>query len=70
MTFGLKNAPATFQRMVQEIFNKYLTSFMRVFLDDFSVFGKEDEHIEHLQSVYKNAELLDLATTHTSMFFV
>ena len=40
MTFGLKNAPATFQRMVQEIFNEYLTTFMRVFLDDFSVLEK------------------------------
>ena len=49
MTFGLKNALVTFQRMVQEIFSKYLTSFMRVFLDDFSVFVKEHEHIEHLR---------------------
>ena len=39
MAFGLKNAPAMFQRMVQEIFEDYLLIFMQVFLDDFSVFG-------------------------------
>jgi hypothetical protein len=45
MTFGLKNALATFQRMVQEIFKDYLTSFMRDFLDDFSVFGDKADHL-------------------------
>ena len=48
MMFGLKNAPATFQRMVQEIFYEYLTTFMRVFVDDFSVFGKQAEHLHQL----------------------
>ena len=35
--------------MVQEIFRDYLTSFMRVFLDDFSVFGQKAKHLEHLR---------------------
>jgi len=35
--------------MVQEIFSKYLTSFMRVFLNNFTIFGREDEHIEQLR---------------------
>ena len=48
MMFGLKNAPATFQRMVQEIFYEYLTTFMRVFVDDFSVFGKKADHLHQL----------------------
>jgi len=48
MTFGLKNVPTTFQRMVHEIFNQYLTSYMRLFLDYFSVFGKREEHMEKL----------------------
>ena len=35
--FGLKIAPATFQRVIQEIFAKYIPTFMQVFLDDFVV---------------------------------
>ena len=31
MTFGLKNAPPTFQKWVQEVFEPFLTTFMRVF---------------------------------------
>ena len=49
MAFGLKNAPATFQRMVQEIFEDYLLIFMQVFLDDFSGFGSRELHLEHLE---------------------
>lgn len=49
MMFGLKNAPATFQRMVQEIFNDYLTNFMKVFVDNFSVAGDKAKHLFHLR---------------------
>lgn len=48
MTFRLKNAPATFQRMVQGIFDEYLTTFMQVFLYDFSVFEHKSMHLEYL----------------------
>lgn len=40
MTFGFKNAPSTFPKWVQEVFAPFLSTFMRVFLDDFSVFGR------------------------------
>ena len=35
MMFGLKMAPATFQRIITEIFHDYIPAFMQVFLDDF-----------------------------------
>jgi hypothetical protein len=47
-TLILKNAPTTFQRMVQEILYAYLASFMGVFFNDFIVFKRKDEHLEHL----------------------
>ncbi|MCO5555051.1 hypothetical protein L7F22_008591 [Adiantum nelumboides] len=53
MTFGLKNAPPTFQKAVQHVFSKILTTFMRVFLDDFSVFGKKQEHLGHLRLCFE-----------------
>ena len=37
MMFGLKMAPTTFQRVIQEIFNDYIPAFMQVFLEDFVV---------------------------------
>lgn len=48
MNFGLKNAPATFQWMVIEIFEEFLQSFMRVFINEFSIFGDKSMHLEHV----------------------
>lgn len=48
MWFGLHNAPSTFQCTVQEIFGLYLTEFMRIFLDDLSVFGRMILHLGQL----------------------
>ena len=39
MMFGLKTPPATFQRVIQEIFADYIPAFMHVFLDDFDVYN-------------------------------
>ncbi|MCO5613470.1 hypothetical protein L7F22_067747 [Adiantum nelumboides] len=53
MTFGLKNAPPTFQNIVHLVFVEFLTTFKRVFLDDFSVFGKKQEHLQHLKLCFQ-----------------
>ncbi|GJV37526.1 reverse transcriptase domain-containing protein [Tanacetum coccineum] len=39
MSFGLCNAPATFQRCMTAIFHDMVEDFMEVFMDDFPVFG-------------------------------
>ena len=39
MSFGLMSAPSTFQRATMEIFAEYLDKFMKMFLDDFSIYG-------------------------------
>ena len=47
--FGLKTAPTTFQRVIQEIFGDYIPAFMKLFLDDFVVYSQKSELFEHLQ---------------------
>ena len=49
MPFGLMCEPATFQRGMMMIFVEYLDKFMKVFLDDFIVYGNKEDHIEHLE---------------------
>ena len=49
MMFGLKTAPTTFQRVIQEIFGEYIPTFMQVFLNDFVVYSRKSEHFEHLR---------------------
>jgi hypothetical protein len=49
MMFGLKTAPATFQRIIMEIFEEYIPGFMQVFLDDFAIFGTQKAHLQHVE---------------------
>ena len=39
MAFGLCNAPATFQRCMMSIFQDYVENIIKVFMDDFTVYG-------------------------------
>jgi hypothetical protein len=59
MTFGLTNAPATFQAAMNSMFRPYLGQFCLVYLDDVLIFSKTaEEHMTHLKLV------LDLLRQH------
>jgi hypothetical protein len=52
LAFGLTNAPATFQAVMNRIFAPYLGRFVVVFLDDITVFScSAAEHDQHLRTV-------------------
>ncbi|MBW0572050.1 hypothetical protein O181_111765, partial [Austropuccinia psidii MF-1] len=52
MPFGLNNAPASFQNLVNDIFHDLLDIYAVVYLDDIIVFSKsEEEHVTHVSTV-------------------
>ena len=52
MPFGLCNAPATFQRIMNTILRDGLDRFVLVFLDDILIFSRtQEEHALHIRSV-------------------
>ena len=54
MSFGLCNAPATFQRCMMAIFTDMVEDIMEVFMDDFSVVGDSfDDCLKNLKRVLK-----------------
>ena len=55
MPFGLKNAPATFQSCMNNIFHKQIHKFVLVFFDNIIIYSKTwKEHLHHLEEVLKN----------------
>ena len=54
MPFGLKNAGATYQRLVNKMFQKQIMTFMEVYIDDMLVKSiKSKLHITHLAEVFQ-----------------
>jgi len=53
MTFGLSNAPATFQRVMNYIFFDLINDCVQIYLDDIIIYSDNIEnHIIHMSKVF------------------
>lgn len=61
MPFGLKNAPSSFQRLINSILRQYMNKICVVYLDDILIFSSSlEEHVNHINKIFialRNANL-------------
>lgn len=61
MPFGLCNAPASFQTMINDTLRPFLDHFVVVYLDDICIYSKnEEEHVRHVTQVLETLAQHDL----------
>ena len=71
MTFGLCNAPTTFQRCMMSIFSDLVEEVMEIFMDDFSVYGSSFEDcLKNLETVLQRCQDKNLALNWEKCHFM
>nr|GFA50964.1 reverse transcriptase domain-containing protein [Tanacetum cinerariifolium] len=71
MSFGLCNAPGTFQRCMMAIFHDMIEQTMEVFMDDFLVFGNSfSTRLTNLEKMLKRCEDSKLALNWEKSHFM
>lgn len=61
LPFGLKNAPAIFQRMIDDVLKEYIGKICFVYIDDIIVFGKtEEEHLRNVDTIFERLNQANL----------
>ena len=71
MSFGLCNAPATFQRCMMSIFIDMGKKYLEVFMDDFSVFvDTYDDCLANLAKILRRCEETNLVLNWEKCHFM
>jgi hypothetical protein len=61
MPFGLKTAPATFQRLMNYVLREYINKICLVYLDDIIIFSTSlDEHLDSLTKIFDRLKQVNL----------
>jgi Reverse transcriptase (RNA-dependent DNA polymerase) len=70
MLFGLTNALALYQSLINNIFRKYLDDFVIVYLNDIFIYSKtKKKHIKYVTAVLKVLEKADIRINNAKNIF-
>ncbi|KAH9319034.1 hypothetical protein KI387_020803 [Taxus chinensis] len=69
MPFGLYNAPTTFQRLMNRVFEPYIGTFIRVFLDDFCIYESKLDHLHQMETTFQRLDEVQASLNPTKCVF-
>lgn len=70
ITFGLTNALAVFQHMINNIFREHLDNFVVIYLHDILIYSKNKEgHKKHIWLVFRKLRELGLYAKLESAYY-
>jgi hypothetical protein len=52
MPFSVKNEPPTYRRAITKMFHEYIDVFMKIFLDDFTIFNDLLTHLKKFKKCF------------------
>jgi hypothetical protein len=71
MPFGLKNAPASFQKLMNKVLKGFINKFAQVYIDDINVYSKTfEDHISHLRQVFERIREAGLRMQRAKCSFI
>jgi hypothetical protein len=56
MSFGVKNGPPTYHRVMTKSFKNYLDNFMKIFLDDFILYSDMKSRLQKLKLCFQKCK--------------
>ena len=69
MSFGMKNAPAVFSRVVVAIFKYFIQKFLQVYMDDWTVYGIIRDHLDNLRPMLERCRQHQIALNSKKCIF-
>jgi len=71
MPFGLRNVGATYQHMMNKVYNKErMGDILEVYMDDMIVKSKQEtDHAAHLKRVFKQTKKYNMRLNHEKCTF-
>jgi hypothetical protein len=70
MPFGLCNAPATFQALMNDVLRPFLRRFVLVFFDDILIYSRSwADHLRHIRAVLEELRRHQLFLKRTKCAF-
>lgn len=65
MPFGLKNVPATFQRIMYQVLREHINKIWLVYMDDALIFSTSlQEHMDNLGNILRMLKEANLAINY------